>query len=134
MKLEMSTFARPNGDELLISPPFPMNLGSFTSLPSRETPLYISEQAATRVTLKFAITLPPGARAATAIEPFAAEDGGRSAKLSDRSGPGTITFERIVDLPAGRVQPGDYAKFQDFARKVESALRRDIVVNLSGKR
>jgi hypothetical protein len=60
MKLEMSSFARAQGKELLVPPPFPMQLTKLAQLPTRETPLYISEQLATRVELQLTVKLPPG--------------------------------------------------------------------------
>jgi len=35
-----------------------------------------------------------------------------------------------MDLPAGRIQPSDYARFQGFARKVDAAVHRDVSVTL----
>lgn len=133
MKLEMSTFARAQGGSLLISPPFPMHLGSLAELPTRETPLYISEQISTRVALDLTIRLPKGAKVETALEPGLLSNEGRVAKVSDRAAPGLLVFDRAVDLPAGRVQPADYAKFQEFARKADAALHRDVVVTLAAR-
>ncbi|APR82437.1 Hypothetical protein A7982_07786 [Minicystis rosea] len=35
-----------------------------------------------------------------------------------------------MELPAGRIRPDDYARFQSFARKVDSALHKDVSVTL----
>jgi len=36
---------------------------------------------------------------------------------------------RTIDLPAGRIQPGDdYAKFQQFTRDADTALEREIAL------
>ena len=130
MKLEMSSFARPAGGELLISPMFPLRLGGLAGLPARETPLFISEGVATRVAVKLRIRLPTGAKVTSTLEPSAAEDDGRSAKIQDRVEHGELVLDRVMDLPAGRVQPDSYARFQSFARKVDSALHRDVTVTL----
>lgn len=130
MKLEMSSFARPAGGELLISPMFPLRLGGLAGLPVRETPLYISEGVATRVAVKLRIKLPAGAKVTSTLEPSSAEDDGRWAKIQDRVERGDLVLDRVMDLPAGRVQPNDYARFQSFARKVDSALHRDLTVTL----
>jgi hypothetical protein len=133
MKLEMSSFARPRGGELLISPLFPLHLAALTTLPSRETPLYISENIATRLAVKLRIKLPEGARVAVAPEKTALDDEGRSVRVEDRVEPGYLVLDRVMDLPAGRIQPGGYLGFQAFARQVDAALHRDVSVTLGGR-
>jgi len=130
LKLEMSSFARPTGGELLIEPMFPLRLGGLARLPQRETPLYISEGIATRVTVKLRIKLPAGAKVSTALKPTSAEDGGRYARVNDRVEHGDLVLDRVMELPAGRIQPDAYARFQSFARAVDSALHRDVSVSL----
>jgi cellulose synthase operon protein C len=130
MKLEMSSFARPRSGELLVTPLFPLHLGALTTLPSRETPLYISENIATRIAVKLRIKLPEGARVTSALEPSSSEDGSRFVKVQDRVEPGFLVLDRVMDLPAGRIQPAGYLGFQAFARHVDAALHRDIAVTL----
>jgi tetratricopeptide (TPR) repeat protein len=130
MKLEMSSFARSQGKELLVPPPFPMQLAKLAQLPSRETPLYISEQLATRVELQLRVKLPAGAKVTTALEPASVENDGRTAWVKDRSEQGALVFDRVVDIPAGRVKVEDYAKFQAFAQRADALLHRDVVVSL----
>jgi hypothetical protein len=130
LKLEMSNFARSAGGELVISPLFPMHLGPLAALPARETPLYISESDSSRIAVLLRIKLPPGAKVATPLEPATADDDGRFARLADRVEQGTLVLDRVVDLPAGRIQPASYARFQAFARKVDTALHRDVSVML----
>jgi hypothetical protein len=133
MKIEVPSFARSRGDALVVSPPFQVQVGSLASLPARETPLYLSEQIATRSIVKLRVTLPDGARVATALTPFDASDGGRVVSVRDRVEPGALVFDRSVDIPAGRVQPEAYGVFQAFARKGDAATHRDVVVELGRK-
>ncbi len=130
MKLEMSSFARAQGKDLLVPPPFPMQLAKLSQLPTRETPLYISEQLATRVELKLTVKLPAGARVTTGLEPSSTENDGRTARVNDRAEAGALVFERVVDIPAGRVKVEDYSKFQSFAQRADALLHRDVVVSL----
>jgi tetratricopeptide (TPR) repeat protein len=130
LKLEMSSFARSAGGELVISPLFPLHLGPLAALPQRETPLYISEDDATRLAVKLRIKLPPGASVATPLEAATADDDGRFVRLADHVEGGTLVLDRVLDLPAGRIQPTGYARFQAFARKVDTALHRDVSVTL----
>ena len=130
MKLEMSSFARPAGGELLISPMFPLQLGGLAGLPARETPLYISESLATRVAVKLRVKLPVGARVSTTLTPSSSDDEGRFARVQDRVEGAELVLDRVMDLPAGRVLPDKYARFQAFARQVDAALHRDVSVTL----
>jgi tetratricopeptide (TPR) repeat protein len=133
MKLEMSSFARPRGGELLVSPLFPLHLAALTTLPARETPLYISENVATRLAVKLRIKLPEGARVTTELSPHTVEDEDRFVKVTDHVEPGFLVLDRVMDLPAGRIQPAGYLGFQAFARSVDAALHRDVSVTLSAR-
>ena len=130
MKLDMSNFARVRGQELVISPPFLVGIASLATMPTRETPLYLSEQISTRSVVKLKVKLPSGARVASPPAPAAAADGDRSVTVSDQVAKDALVFDRVVDIPAGRVQPEAYAGFQEFARKADAAMRRDVVVTL----
>ena len=128
MKIEHTTFARPRGGELALSPPFQMNLLSLAALPSRETPLYLSEQLSNRTVVDLRIKLPAGARVTTELAPWSADDDGRKVTVNDRIDKGVLVLDRVVDIPAGRIQPDRYPAFQGFARRADAALRRDVVV------
>ncbi|WP_437620727.1 hypothetical protein [Sorangium sp. So ce1151] len=130
MKISVASFARAQGPELVLSPPFGVRVASLASLPARETPLYLSEQIATRSEVRLRVELPPGARVATKLAPFAAENEGRTVRVNDRVERGALVLDRLLDLPAGRVQPDAYPRFQQFARAADGALDRDIVVQI----
>ncbi|WP_437607076.1 hypothetical protein WMF20_40280 [Sorangium sp. So ce834] len=130
MKISAASFARAQGPELVLSPPFGVRVASLASLPVRETPLYLSEQIATRSEVRLRVKLPQGARVATRLAPFAADDDGRTVRVNDRLDGGALLLDRFLELPAGRVQPDAYPRFQQFARAADGALDRDIVVLL----
>ncbi|WP_437587998.1 hypothetical protein [Sorangium sp. So ce1000] len=130
MKIAVASFARAQGAELVLSPPFGVRVASLASLPARETPLYLSEQIATRSEVRLRVKLPAGARVATKLAPSTVDDEGRAVRVNDRVDGGALLFDRFLELPAGRVQPDAYPKFQQFARAADSALARDIVVLL----
>ncbi|WP_437810199.1 hypothetical protein [Sorangium sp. So ce1078] len=130
MKITAAGFARAQGPELVLSPPFGVRVASLASLPVRETPLYLSEQIATRSEVRLRVKLPPGARVATRLAPFAADNDGRTVRVNDRVDGGALLLDRFLELPAGRVQPDAYPRFQQFARAADGALDRDIVVLL----
>ncbi|WP_437575627.1 hypothetical protein [Sorangium sp. So ce887] len=130
MKIAAAGFARAQGPELVLSPPFGVRVATLASLPVRETPLYLSEQIATRSEVRLRVKLPPGARVATRLAPFAADNDGRTVRVNDRVDSGALLLDRFLELPAGRVQPDAYPRFQQFARAADGALDRDIVVRL----
>jgi hypothetical protein len=135
MELSVANFARSQEGQLVLSPPFVVHVGNLAALPARETPLYLSEQIATRSEVHLRVKLPPGARLATKLTPVRVEDGGRTVSVNDRLERDVLLLERLVDMPAGRVQPDAYPRFQQFARAADGALDRDIVVTLgSGAR
>ncbi len=40
-----------------------------------------------------------------------------------------LDFDRLIDLPAGRVAPGaEYVKWQAFARDADALVGRDVLV------
>lgn len=130
MKVKMASFARVRGGELVISPPFPMRLAALASLPTRETPLYISEQIASRSTVLLRVTLPERARPIASLAPVSLENDGRSVIVKDRVEKGVLVFERSLDIPAGRVQTDAYPDFQGFVRRADAALSRDVIVSV----
>lgn len=148
MSIEMSSFATVREGELWLSPPFRVNLGNLTSLAKRETPLYISEGLATRSEVKLRVELPKGARVLTPLEPVtlasaeSSSGGGASVarvEVKDRlvgaKKPGTgvasgeaLLLDRVVDLPAGRIQPSEYPRFVEFATRADELTHRPITI------
>ncbi|MGH7437506.1 MAG: hypothetical protein ACRENE_17660 [Polyangiaceae bacterium] len=58
-----------------------------------------------------------------------AREGGASVVVSDAVNGHTIAFDRVVDLPAGRVAPGDeYAAWQKFIREADTLLSRNVLL------
>jgi tetratricopeptide (TPR) repeat protein len=133
MRVEVASFARPRGADLVLAPPFTVDLARLAALPSRETPLYLSEQIATRSTVRLTVKLPPRAALPALPAPDTLAQGDRSVRVRDRVEGGALVLERSVDLPAGRVQPDEYAAFQAFARRAEAALEREIVLPLGDR-
>jgi hypothetical protein len=128
MDLEMNDFAVAREGELVISPPFALNLGPLAALPTRETPLYVAEQSSISSTVKLVVKLPKGARLASELVSTSTRDGDRTATVKDRFESETLIFDRSIIIPAGRVQPEAYATFQTFVRDAETALHRDVVL------
>ncbi|MRG92888.1 hypothetical protein [Polyangium spumosum] len=133
MDLEMNDFARVRTGDMVVSPPFALRLSPFAALPSRETPLYISEQSSVFSNVRLRVKLPEGARVTSQLAAASTQDGGRTATVSDRVDRDTLVFERAINIPAGRVQPDAYGTFQSFVREAEAALHRDIVISVGSR-
>ena len=74
--------------------------------------------------------LPKGAELVS--DPIQAKlsDGDRSVVVADTQKPSELSLVRIVNLPAGRVQPKDYADFLGFARRADDALSQSVRVRV----
>jgi hypothetical protein len=127
MSVKVARFGQPSGKSLVISPPLAPNLGKLATLPARETPLLMPETL--RRTIGIDIELPKGATVAGLTEAALAE-GDRRVSVKDSTANGVLHMKRMIDLPAGRVQPADYARFATFARQADDALSRAIQVRL----
>jgi tetratricopeptide (TPR) repeat protein len=122
-------FAQSVGGSLVIQPPgFGPRLSQFATLPARQTPLLIVESVAQSI--KLTIELPQGASAQATLPPQLIENGERRVQVKDSAAGKTLVLERSVSLPAGRVQPNEYAAFLDFTRRADEALTGSLRVKL----
>lgn len=119
LKARMSVFADVSGSELLISPPFSPRISQLAALPARQTPLLISET--THQEVRLILELPAGA-VATVAPPRTVKLGESVVSVKDRVESGKVVLERSLFIPAGRVQPDEYARFVQFARDADEAL------------
>lgn len=125
-KSTMRTFAQPIGGSLLIQPPFATRVSSYASLPARQTPLLLVQPVDQSVSL--IIKLPAGATLTSPVGAARVEDGERKAIVEDRVQGDTLVIRRSVLLPSGRIQPDQYPKFVDFARRADDALLASVRV------
>ena len=81
---------------------------------------------ATHREINLRLVLPKGAVLANDLVPLTISDGDRSVQVADTQKPGELSLIRVVNLPAGRVQPKDYPRFLDFARRADDALSQSV--------
>ena len=43
---------------------------------------------------------------------------------------GALVLDRVIDIPAGRIQPADYPAFVQFARRADDALSGNISIKV----
>jgi hypothetical protein len=126
-KADVPSLARSVGQKLLLKSVFPMSIAQIASLAERQTPLLLG--ASTHVELKFQVIVPTTMRLPPSLPGANLRDGDRSVVVKDAVDGNAITLARIVDIPAGRVQPGaEYAKFVAFTQAADQVLEREIAI------
>lgn len=125
---EVPHFAQLSGKTLILSPPFMPQLSGLARLPSRQTPLLIGEAEHHEVELS--IEFPKNAKITSKIQSGQLKDADRRVTLKDELGQNALKLHRVVDMPAGRIQPADYAAFVEFARDADEALSSSIRIRL----
>ncbi len=128
MSVRVSDFARRRGRDLVMAPPFPIRISQITRLPRRQTPLLLGEPTYASIRLSF--KLPPGARVVSSLAPIEIKDRDRKVTVRDRQEGQNLVLERVIDIPAGRVEPAAYPELQNFARRADEATMRDIVISV----
>ena len=127
-KARIPAFAQRSGNMLLIAPPFGPRVSQLAALPQRQTPLLMAEATHREINLR--LVLPNGAALANDLLPATITDGDRSVQVADTQKPGELSLVRVVNLPAGRVQPKDYPRFLAFARRADDALSQSVRVKV----
>jgi hypothetical protein len=127
LEAEVPELARKSSAGLTIAPLFPMNLNELAALAERQTPLLISQ--AFHVEVHFEIAVPDGMRLPKDLAPAQARDGERTVIVNDAVRGHSLFLDRIVDIPAGRVQPGaEYAGYVRFIHDGDNLVQRQIVL------
>lgn len=127
MSVKVSRFAERDGKTLRVSPPLAPDLGRLATLPMRQTPLLLGESV--HRTIDLSIELPAQSKP-DALPSAKLENAGRRIAVSDSTDGRVLRIARSIDLPAGRVQPEEYAEFARFAHQADDALSRPIMVRL----
>ncbi|RLB60198.1 MAG: hypothetical protein DRI90_14280, partial [Deltaproteobacteria bacterium] len=130
MVIEVPNLAHLARGELVFDVPFLGDLSQLVRLPERQTPLYISERLATRAQVELRIKLPKGAKVLTPLEPVTIEDPRLVVEVADGMKGGRLVVKRQADIPAGRVQPKDYAGFKQLVLRGNEALGRTLRIVL----
>lgn len=127
MRADVPQIARVVGNRLLLKALFPVNIAQVASLATRQTPLLLA--ASSHVEVNFEIQAPSSFVLPSAIPGGELRDGDRSVSVSDRISDHSIFLRRVVDIPAGRVQPGaEYARFVAFTRQADQLLEKEIAL------
>jgi len=124
LRLEVPQLARPGASGLTLRPPFAPNLAQLAGLPERHTPLL--RRASWHAEMRIHVVMPDALRMPTDLPRGEVREGDAFVIVKDAVNGHSIDFDRAVELPAGRVQPGDeYARWQKFARDADTLFARD---------
>jgi len=130
MKVDAPSFARVAEGELVLEVPFLGSIAKLVRLPERQTPLYISERLATRAEVELRIELPEGATPIALGEPVTIDDPRLTIVADDGMKDGRLIIRRRVVVPAGRIQPKDYAEFRAKVLEGDEVLNRKVRIRL----
>lgn len=128
LKARVPHFAQKSGQRLILSPPFMPQLSRMAALPARKTPLLLDQANYQKIELS--IELPPGAKVVSQVGNADLKNDDRRVQVDDKLEHNTLTLVRVIDLPAGRVQPAEYPSFVDFARRADDALASSVRIQL----
>jgi tetratricopeptide (TPR) repeat protein len=127
MRAEVPQIARRAGNKMILKALFPVNIAQVASLASRQTPLLLASSS--HVEVKFQIVAPASLQLPASIPGGELKDGDRSVVVSDTVEGHSILLRRVVDIPAGRVQPGaEYARFVAFTQQADQLLEKEIAL------
>lgn len=127
LRIDAPELAKPVPGGLSVHPPFAPPLAQLAALPSRHTALL--RRSSWRAEVRVRVVLPPSSRVPLPLPNERDADGDARVTVSDAADAHTIEFDRIIDVPSGRVQPGDeYAAWQKFVQKADALLTRDVIV------
>ena len=126
-KLEVPQLAKAGTTGLTLRPPFAPNLQQLAALPERHTPLL--RRASWHAEVRVHVVLPDAMRMPADLPRGEARDGDAFVVVKDAVNGHSVDFDRVIELPAGRVQPGDeYARWQQFARDADMLIGRDVAL------
>jgi cellulose synthase operon protein C len=125
LAVEVPELAKPTASGLTLRPPFVPPLAQLASLPERHTPLL--RRTSWHAQVRVQAVLPDSVKLPAVLPRGEARDGAARVVVSDAVNGHAISFDRVVDLPAGRVAPGDeYASWQKFIRDADTLLSRNV--------
>jgi hypothetical protein len=127
VRAEVPQLAKSVDGHLVVRPPFAPGLSQLAALPQRHTPLLRTTSWHTEVRLR--VVLPEAATMPSGLPQGELRFGDGVVVAKDSVDGHAIDFNRVVDLPAARVQPGDeYAHWQAFVRDADTLLSREVIV------
>jgi len=127
LRVEVPQLGKPIPGGMSLRPPFAPSLGPLAALPERHTPLL--RRTSLRAQIHVRVVLPESAKVPSTMPAGEKRDGDAFVSVKDVVNGHAIDFDRVIDLPAGRVQPGkEYAAWQEFIRDADALVTREVAV------
>ncbi len=127
IKADVPQFGKASGDRVTLRPPVSMQIAQLASKDKRTTPLLLG--SASHIEVDFHVVAPASWKMPANLGGADVKDGDRIVRVDDKVNGHEVVFSRLVDLPAGRVQPGaEYAAFVKFTQDADALLEREIVL------
>ncbi len=127
LRVEVPEFAKVAPDGLFLHPPFSPHLAQLATLPLRHTPLL--RHGAVRTKIRIRVVLPESMKMPSQMPREERRQGDLLVAVHDTVSGHAIDFDRIVDLPPGRVEPGaEYETWQGFVQAADAILTRDVTI------
>lgn len=124
---DVSQLLRPQGDKVTLRSIFPMHLAQLATLAERQTPLLLGSASHFEVHLQ--VVFPQSFRMPADLPRGEIKDGDRLVSVRDTVEGHAIHFDRVIDIPAGRVLPGKpYAAFVKFVQDADQLAERDVLL------
>lgn len=127
LRVDAPELAKPVPSGLSLHPPFAPPLAQLAALPQRRTALL--RRSSWRAEVRIRVVLPRSSRIGSPLVNGRRRDGDALVTVNDAADGHTIQFDRVINVPSGRVQPGvEYAAWQNFVQASDALLTRDVVV------
>ena len=124
---EVPQLGRQEEHGIALQPLFAVHLAQLAILPERQTPLLLG--ASSHVEVRFDVVLPDSMRAPPSLSNAEAKERDRFVAVKDSIQGHSLRLDRVVDMPAGRIQPGaEYASFRRFVQEADTLLEREVFI------
>jgi tetratricopeptide (TPR) repeat protein len=127
LRIEVPEFAKPTAGGLAVHPPFSPHLSQLAAAAVRHTPLL--RRGAWRTHIRVRVVLPESLKTPAEMRQETRRDGDLVVAVRDTASGHAVDFDREIDLPAARVEPGAaYGAWQTFVQAADALLNRDVAV------
>jgi hypothetical protein len=127
LRLEVPELAKMVRGGLTVHPPFAPNLAQLAVLPARHTPLL--RRTSFRAEVRIRAVFPESMKMPADMARGEARFRDSIVTVKDAVNGHAVDFDRLLELPAGRVQPGaEYEQWQKFARDADALVGHDVLV------
>jgi tetratricopeptide (TPR) repeat protein len=124
---EVPQLGRQEEHGIVLSPIFAVHLAQLATLPERQTPLLLG--ASSHVEVRFEVVVPASMHVPASLPHAEARERDRLVTIKDTVHGNELRLDRVVDMPAGRIQPGtEYADFRRFVQEADTLLEREVFI------